>query len=73
MTGEASAQVMHVMDGHLRAQDIGHKRHLAVDTAGLLLAVVINAASVQDRGGAGRCCGMRCDLVVSLASRCSLY
>ena len=29
----------------------GRKRHIAVDTAGLLLAVVITAASVQDRDG----------------------
>jgi putative transposase len=30
----------------------GRKRHIAVDTAGLVLAVVITAASVQDRDGA---------------------
>src|ERR1700757_2755182 len=30
----------------------GRKRHIAVDTMGLLLAVVITAASVQDRAGA---------------------
>jgi len=30
----------------------GRKRHIAVDTTGLLLAVVITAASVQDRDGA---------------------
>jgi transposase len=30
----------------------GRKRHIAVDTSGLLLAVVITAASVQDRDGA---------------------
>ena len=30
----------------------GRKRHIAVDTGGLLLAVVITAASVQDRQGA---------------------
>jgi transposase len=30
----------------------GRKRHIAVDTSGLLLAVVITAASVQDRAGA---------------------
>jgi transposase len=41
----------------------GRKRHIAVDTAGLVLAVVITAASVQDRDGAkpllwnlSRCC-----------------
>jgi transposase len=32
----------------------GRKRHIAVDTAGLLLAVVITAASVQDRDAAKR-------------------
>jgi transposase len=36
----------------------GRKRHIAVDTSGLLLAVVITAASVQDRDAAGRCCGI---------------
>ena len=30
----------------------GRKRHIAVDTAGLLLAVVVTAASTQDRDGA---------------------
>ncbi len=30
----------------------GRKRHLLVDTLGLLLAVVVHAASVQDRDGA---------------------
>src|SRR4051812_31201276 len=32
----------------------GHKRHIAVDTAGLLLAVVVTIASLQDRDGAVR-------------------
>jgi len=32
----------------------GRKRHIAVDTNGLLLAVVITAASIQDRDGAFR-------------------
>jgi len=32
----------------------GRKRHLLVDTLGLLLAVVVTAASVQDRDGAKR-------------------
>ena len=35
----------------------GRKRHIAVDSAGLVLAVVITAASVQDRDGPGRCYG----------------
>ena len=32
----------------------GRKRHIVVDTMGLLLAVVVTAASVQDRDGAKR-------------------
>jgi transposase len=32
----------------------GRKRHIAVDTGGLLLAVVVTAASTQDRDGAKR-------------------
>src|SRR6266704_428511 len=43
---------MHVKDGGLRAPDNGRKRHIAVDAMGLLLAVVITAASVQDRDAA---------------------
>jgi putative transposase len=31
----------------------GRKRHMAVDTQGLLLAVVVHAASIQDADGAG--------------------
>ena len=41
----------------------GRKRHIAVDALGLLLAVVVTAASIQDRDGArpllwnlSRCC-----------------
>ena len=30
----------------------GRKRHIVVDTMGLLLAVVVHAASIQDRDGA---------------------
>ena len=40
------------MDGNLRAQDNGTKRHIAVDTTGLLLTVLVTAASVQDRDAA---------------------
>jgi putative transposase len=32
----------------------GRKRHIAVDTLGLLLVVVVTAASTQDRGAARR-------------------
>jgi transposase len=35
----------------------GRKRHLAVDTLGLLLVVLVTAASVQDRDGARPLCG----------------
>ena len=31
----------------------GHKRHIVVDTMGLLLAVVIHASTYQDRDAAG--------------------
>lgn len=34
----------------------GRKRHLLVDTLGLLLIVVVHAASVQDRDGAKLVC-----------------
>ena len=30
----------------------GRKRHIVVDTLGLLLAVVVDAANIQDRDGA---------------------
>jgi transposase len=42
----------------------GRKRHIAVDTCGLLLAVVVTAASVQDRDGA-------CPLLALLRERFS--
>jgi len=32
----------------------GRKRHIVVDTIGLLLAVVVHAANIQDRDGAKR-------------------
>ena len=32
----------------------GRKRHIAVDTAGLLLAVVVTMAGIQDRDGGAR-------------------
>jgi transposase len=40
----------------------GRKRHIAVDTLGLLLAVVVTPASIQDRDGAHR-------LLVALRAR----
>ncbi len=46
----ASLQVKDMIES--RAQDNGRKRHIAVDAMGLLLAVVITAASVQDRDAA---------------------
>jgi len=45
-----SSQVKAMIES--RAQDNGRKRHIAVDAMGLLLAVVITAASVQDRDAA---------------------
>ena len=36
---------------------MGRKRHIAVDTQGLLLGVVVHAASVQDADGAGSLLG----------------
>ena len=38
----------------LTAQDKGRKRHIAVDSIGWLLAVLVTAASVQDRDGGHR-------------------
>ncbi len=52
MAGETSTQVMHVMDGNLRAQDNGRKRFIVTGTLGPLIVVVVLAASVQDRDGA---------------------
>ena len=43
---------MHVTDAAFRARDNGVKRHIAVDVNGLLLAVVVTAASIQDRDAA---------------------
>jgi transposase len=37
-----------------RAEDNARKRHIAVDTGGLLLAVVVTAACIQDRDAAHR-------------------
>ena len=45
---------MHVTDAAFRARDNGVKRHIAVDVNGLLLAVVVTAASIQDRDAAHR-------------------
>ena len=44
----------------------GRKRHLVVDTLGLLLAVTITAASVQDRDAAGPVVAQACAKVPSL-------
>ena len=48
--------------GGLRGYDaakkvMGRKRHVAVDTQGLLLGVVVHAASIQDADGAGSLLG----------------
>jgi transposase len=42
------------MDTSLPASDNGRKRHVVVDLLGLLLAVIVTAASVQDRDVACR-------------------
>ncbi|MFT3799701.1 MAG: IS5 family transposase [Burkholderiaceae bacterium] len=44
----------------------GRKRHLVVDTLGLLLAVTITAASVQDRDAAGPVVALACAKVPGL-------
>lgn len=44
----------------------GRKRHLVVDTLGLLLAVTVTAASVQDRDGAAPVVAMACAKVPGL-------
>jgi transposase len=46
----ASPQVKAMIEG--RAQDKSRKRHIAVDVIGLLLTVLVTAASVQDRDAA---------------------
>jgi putative transposase len=38
-------------------EDQGRKRHIAVDTSGLLLGVIVHAADVQDATGPATCCG----------------
>ena len=43
----------------------GRKRHIAVDTIGLLICVLVTAASVQDRDGAG-------PLLTKLAAACGV-
>src|SRR5688500_13541238 len=37
----------------------GRKRHVAVDTDGLLLGILVHAADIQDAGGLGGCCRRR--------------
>lgn len=45
----------------------GRKRHLVVDTLGLLLAVTVSAASVQDRDGAAAAVAQACTKVPTLS------
>ena len=54
-----SQSVKTTEQGGLRGYDAGkqingRKRHIVVDTIGLLLAVVVHAANIQDRDGAKR-------------------
>ena len=44
----------------------GRKRHLVVDTLGLLLAVTVTAASVQDRDAAAEVVAQACTKVPGL-------
>ena len=54
----AAATVPRASRGWDNAKKVnGRKRHIAVDTGGLLLDVLATPASVQDRDAAGRCCG----------------
>lgn len=53
------SQSVHTAEGGERGYDMGkrvagRKRHIVVDTTGLLLAVVVHSASVQDRDGVKR-------------------
>jgi len=53
------SQSVHTAEGGERGYDkgkrvAGRKRHIVVDTMGLLLAVVVHSASVQDRDGVKR-------------------
>jgi transposase len=52
MEGKTSAPVMHVMDEYKPAIDNGRGRHIAVDTEGWLLALVVTAANISDKAGA---------------------
>jgi len=54
MIGKALAQVVHVMDGRPEAPGNGRKRHIVVDTLGLLIVVMVTTAAVQDRDGGRR-------------------
>ena len=49
----------------------GRKRHLVVDTLGLLLAVTITAASVQDRDAAADVVALACAKVPGLKKLCT--
>jgi transposase len=54
-TVHAADTVLTVSSGYEGGKKIkGRKRHVAVDTGGLLLAVVVTTASLQDRDGAFR-------------------
>ena len=46
----------------------GRKRHIAVDTQGLLLGVVVHAASIQDADGAGGLLGCEMALLSNFGS-----
>ena len=56
--GVLDSQTVKAPHGKARGYDAakkinGRKRHIAVDTQGLLLGVFVHAASIQDADGAG--------------------
>ena len=54
----ASDWVSRATKGYDAAKKVhGRKRHLAVDTCGLLLDLLVTPASTQDRDGGRGCCG----------------
>ncbi len=69
MIDSASVRAADTVPARSRGYDAGkrvngRKRHLAVDTGGLLLAVVVTIAGLQDRDAA-------CRLLAALRARCS--
>ena len=56
LTGRCDSQSVKTAEGGVRGYDAGkriagRKRHILVDTLGLLMAVVVHSAGIQDRDG----------------------